>query len=80
MTGAGWLQIALFAAVVGLLTHPAGRYLARVYAGERTLLRPLLGPIETALYRLAGVKPEVEQSWFGRAKNAPVSAQNFGHR
>jgi len=52
---------------VGLLTHPAGGYLARVYAGERTLLRPLLGPIETALYRLAGVKPEVEQSWFGYA-------------
>jgi len=33
MTVAGWLQIALFAAVVGLLTRPLGGYLARVYAG-----------------------------------------------
>ncbi len=64
MTGAGWLQIAFFAAVVGLLTRPLGGYLVRVYAGERTLLQPLLGPIEAALYRVAGIEPEVEQSWF----------------
>jgi K+-transporting ATPase ATPase A chain len=67
MTSAGWLQIALFTAMVGLLTRPLGGYLARVYAGKRTLLRPLLGPIEAALYRLAGVRPEVEQSWLGYA-------------
>jgi K+-transporting ATPase ATPase A chain len=67
MTSAGWLQIALFTAMVGLLTRPLGGYLARVYAGERTLLRPLLGPIEAALYRLAGVRPKVEQSWLGYA-------------
>ena len=65
MTVAGWLQIALFVAIVGLLTRPLGGYLAQVYAGQRTLLRPLIGPIEAALYRLAGVKPEVEQSWYG---------------
>jgi potassium-transporting ATPase potassium-binding subunit len=64
MTAAGWLQIALFAAIVGLLTRPLGGYLTRLYAGERTLLQPILGPIETALYRLAGIKPEVEQSWY----------------
>ena len=65
MTVAGSLQIALFVAIVGLLTRPLGGYLARVYAGERTFLRPLIGPIEAALYRLAGVKPEAEQSWYG---------------
>jgi len=63
----GWLQILLFAALVGLITRPLGGYLARVYAGEFTPLRPLLHPIEAALYRLAGVKPEVEQSWYGYA-------------
>jgi len=61
VTIAGWLQIALFAAVVGLITHPLGGYLARVYAGERTLLRPLLGPVELVLYRVAGIKPDAEQ-------------------
>src|SRR6202050_1993896 len=64
MTAVGWLQIAIFTSIVGLLTRPLGGYLARVYAGERTLLQPLLRPIETALYRGAGVKPEVEQSWY----------------
>ncbi len=64
MTVGGWLQIALFAAVVGFLTRPLGGYLARVYAGERTLLHPLIEPVEGALYRLAGIKPEVEQNWY----------------
>jgi len=63
MTVYGWLQIALFAVIVGLLTRPLGGYLARVYAGERTWLQPVLGPVETALYRIAGIKPAIEQSW-----------------
>ena len=64
MTISGWLQIAVFVAVVGLLTRPLGGYLARVYAGEQTLLRPLIGPIEAGFYRLAGVKPDGEQTWY----------------
>ena len=67
MTVTDWLEIALFAAIVGLLTRPLGGYLARVYAGQRTLLQPLIGLVETALYRLAGIKPETEQSWYGYA-------------
>ncbi len=62
MTVIGWLQIALFAAIVGILTRPLGGYLARVYAGQRTSLQPLIAPLETALYRLAGIKPQSEQS------------------
>jgi K+-transporting ATPase ATPase A chain len=64
MTAIDWLQIAIFTAIVGLLTRPLGGYLARVYAGERTLLQPLLKPIEAALYRVAGVMPEIEHSWY----------------
>jgi len=64
MTVIGWLQIGLFVAVVGLSTRPLGGYLARVYAGERTMLRPLLGAVERQIYRAAGIRPEVEQSWY----------------
>ena len=64
MTTIGWLQIVVFAAVVGLLTRPLGGYLADVYSGRRTPLRPLLGPVEAAVYRMAGVKPDTEQSWY----------------
>jgi potassium-transporting ATPase potassium-binding subunit len=64
MTAIGWLQIALFAGIIGLMTRPLGGYLRRVYAGEKTFLGLTLRPLENALYRLAGIKPEVEQGWF----------------
>jgi potassium-transporting ATPase potassium-binding subunit len=60
----GWLQIVAFAAIVGVLTRPLGGYLARLYAGEQTALHRLLGSVERAIYRAAGINPEVEQSWY----------------
>ena len=63
MSIAGWTQIGLLALLIGLLARPLGGYLARVYAGERTPLQPILGPIERALYRSAGVDPSAEQKW-----------------
>jgi K+-transporting ATPase ATPase A chain len=67
MTLAGWLQIALFVAVVGALVAPLGGYMARVFTGERTFADPVLGPIERAIYRMAGVDPAREQDWFAYA-------------
>jgi potassium-transporting ATPase potassium-binding subunit len=64
MTMSGWLQIVAFAAIVGVLTRPLGGYLARLYAGEQTALHRLLGSVERAIYRAAGINPEVEQSWY----------------
>jgi potassium-transporting ATPase potassium-binding subunit len=64
MTIAGWLQIALLVVTVGLMVRPLGGYLARVYAGERTFLQPMLRPIELSLYRVAGLDPSVEQGWY----------------
>ena len=63
MSVVGWGQIGLLALLVGVLVKPLGGYLARIYAGERTALQPILGPIETGLYRLAGVDASVEQKW-----------------
>ncbi len=63
MTANGWLQIALIFAVVILTAIPIGRFMARVYAGERTFLSPILGPVERGLYRLAGVDPGRDQGW-----------------
>ncbi|WP_341992478.1 potassium-transporting ATPase subunit KdpA [Azorhizobium sp. AG788] len=63
MTSNGWLQIALLFAVVILTAIPIGRFMARVYAGERTVLSPILGPVERGLYRLAGVDPGRDQGW-----------------
>ena len=63
MTTQGVLQILFYFAVLLVLTKPLGSYMARVYEGQRTFLHPLLRPLERLLYRLGGVKEDVEQRW-----------------
>ncbi|MEZ0214997.1 MAG: potassium-transporting ATPase subunit KdpA [Xanthobacteraceae bacterium] len=65
MTAIGWLQIAFTFALVLACAVPLGRYMAAVFAGERTLLSPLLGPLERGFYRLAGIDPQRGQGWAG---------------
>lgn len=59
----GILQIGLFVVVLLALTKPLGTYMARVYAGERTWLDPVLRPLERLIYRLGGVDPQREMRW-----------------
>ncbi|HEX4158462.1 MAG TPA: potassium-transporting ATPase subunit KdpA [Rhizomicrobium sp.] len=63
MTANGIAQILVFFAIVAAVAVPLGTYMARVFAGERTILSPLLLPVETILYRLSGVDEKREQSW-----------------
>ncbi len=67
MTAIGWVQIALFVAVVLALARPLGLYMAAVFEGRRTFLSPVLVPVERGFYALAGVKTDKEQSWKGYA-------------
>ena len=46
MTLNGWIQIALYCAIIIAITRPFGGYLARVFNGERTLLSPVAVQIE----------------------------------
>ncbi|WP_426314653.1 potassium-transporting ATPase subunit KdpA [Methylobacterium fujisawaense] len=59
----GWIQIALYCAVVLALVKPLGSYMTRVFSGERTLLSPVLGPVERGLYRVSGIDARQEQHW-----------------
>jgi potassium-transporting ATPase potassium-binding subunit len=63
MTLHGWIQIAIYCAIVLALVKPLGWYMTRVFNGERTLLSPVLRPVETGLYRLGGVDEKREQDW-----------------
>ena len=63
----GWAQIVVFCAVVALLTRPLGGYLFRVFSGERTILSPVLVPVERGFYRLAGIRADGEQHWLAYA-------------
>ena len=52
------LQIVL---MVGL-AFPLGKYIAKVYKGERTCL-DFMKPVERWMYRLSGVNPDEEMDW-----------------
>jgi potassium-transporting ATPase potassium-binding subunit len=59
----GWLQIALFIALILLLAKPMGSYMTRVFERRRTWLDPILVPCERLLYRLTGIDPNEEMRW-----------------
>ncbi len=63
MSSSALLQYAAFLLTVTLLVRPVGRYMARVFCGDKTLLDPLLCPVERLIYRLTGVKPQGEMGW-----------------
>jgi K+-transporting ATPase ATPase A chain len=63
MTVNGWIQILIFCAIIVALVSPLGAYMTRVFNGERTLLSPVLRPVEAALYRVAGIDERREQHW-----------------
>lgn len=60
----GWLQLLLYIGLLFALTKPMGIYLERVLDPQgKTLLDPILGPLERLLYRLIGTDPANEQDW-----------------
>jgi potassium-transporting ATPase potassium-binding subunit len=63
MTVIGWIQIILFCAIVVALVKPLGGYMTRVFNGERTLLSPVLRPVEAGIYWIGGVDEKREQHW-----------------
>lgn len=63
MTVNGFLQLAIFFLALLAITKPLGIYMARVFSGERTILNPVLGPVERLIYRLCRVDQTQEQSW-----------------
>ncbi|MCQ4162580.1 potassium-transporting ATPase subunit KdpA [Roseomonas sp. GC11] len=67
MTFLGWVQIALVLAAILLTAVPLGRHMARLAAGERTFLHPVLAPVERLIYRAAGIDPARGQGWKGYA-------------
>jgi K+-transporting ATPase ATPase A chain len=68
----GWLQIALFVAVLLALTPLIGGYMARVYGNERVLLTPVVGPLERLFHRVARTDPGRGQDWKAYARSLLV--------
>jgi len=60
----GVLQIAITLLLVFAAAVPLGGYVLRVMEGERVVLSRAGAPVERLFYRLSGVDPAREQSWF----------------
>jgi K+-transporting ATPase ATPase A chain len=63
MTASAWAEVALYFAVLLGLAWPLGWFCARVLAGESCGLDFLFRPIESVIYKLAGVDPKLEMNW-----------------
>jgi K+-transporting ATPase ATPase A chain len=63
MTLDGIAQILLFFGIILLLTRPMGAYMARVFSGERTMLEPVLRPVERLFYRIFGINDQDDMPW-----------------
>jgi len=68
-----WFQLIFYIVVLLLLAKPLGKFIARVYEGQRTFLDSVLGPVERFIYRVSGIKPAEEMNW----KTYAIAAMMF---
>src|ERR1700677_452401 len=57
------IQVIFYFGLLIALAPVLGRYMARIFAGERTFMHPLLGWVERASYKLTRVNPAEEMTW-----------------
>lgn len=46
-----------------ILAIPLGKYMAKVFANEKTFLDKLFNPIEKFIFKISGINPDKEQTW-----------------
>jgi len=68
----GLIQAITLFGVAILLVRPLGGYMHKVMEGERTLLWPVLRPVERGIYRVMGVDETKEQRWTAYAVSVIV--------
>lgn len=57
------LQVIILISVLIAITPLAGKYMARVFTGEKHFMVPFMGWLEKITYRISGTDPEKEQNW-----------------
>ncbi len=57
------LGVLLFFLATFFLAIPLGKYIAKVYAGEKTLLDPIFNPIERTFFKLSGIDSTKQMNW-----------------
>ena len=54
--------VVMFIAAMAIAV-PLGKYIAKVYAGEPTLLEPIMGPLERVIFRWSGIDACRDMHW-----------------
>ena len=57
------VQILLYIVLIIVLAPPLGKYMAKVFQGEKNILTPVLGKIESFFYKLMRIDPIEEMDW-----------------
>ncbi|HEX6852957.1 MAG TPA: potassium-transporting ATPase subunit KdpA [Candidatus Polarisedimenticolaceae bacterium] len=71
--GVEYLAVAVTIALTIATSPLLGRYMFRVFTGERTRLDPVMVPIERFVLRATGVDPDAQQDWKAYACSLLVS-------
>lgn len=64
----GFFQIALTLLILVAITPLLGRYMARVFLGQKTLLDPVMIPVERTIYALGDVRPKDDMTGWQYAR------------
>jgi len=63
MTAQDVIQVILFFALLIGLTPILGKYMSKVFTGEKHFMQPVFGWLERLTYRFIGVNPDEETNW-----------------
>src|SRR5262245_54037259 len=63
MSAAAFVSFGALILALLIAIGPLGRYMARVYEGDKAPGDRVFGPVEKAIYRILRVNPEREQRW-----------------
>jgi K+-transporting ATPase ATPase A chain len=58
-----WFVLIVFFVILAALIVPVGGFMAKVYSGERTVLSPLIDPVEKWILSASGVNGTEEMDW-----------------
>ena len=69
MNPVGWVQVALYVALLAVLAVPLAALVVRGFDGRRSPLDRVLGPVERLVHRLSGIDPRRESGWRAYARD-----------
>ena len=57
------IQLIFFMVALIALSPLLGKYMAKVFMGEKHIMKPVFGWLEKSVYRVSGIKSEEEMNW-----------------